>query len=160
MPRTRQPAATLAIVNALDSRTPAVVHADGTPCGHEPGPDRFARAGPDGYWCPAGERVTHVRFGGSDLDMAEAIAGLQAMAAAMISAMTPVVRAVVAALQQLGDVALADARLRVLAAACDQHDAEVTRERGALPELRRYRASTGDPCGDGQMAGQLPLPGT
>lgn len=128
-----------------------ILHADGTLCRHEPGPDRFARADGDGWWCPAGEQVTHLQYGGTAMPVGDAIAGAAALAGAFAAALTPVLRAVMAALARFEDLLGADPRLQVLAAACRRYDTEAG---------EACRASRGDPCGDGQISGQLTLPGT
>jgi hypothetical protein len=84
---------------------PVIIHADGTDC-HHIGDAQATVYDPDGPRCPAGERVTHVRFNGKTITIEQAtqaligigetmskfISGLGGMFSNIGAALAPVLR--------------------------------------------------------------------
>lgn len=106
---------------------PVIIHADGTDCHHKGQPQ--ASAHDDGALrCPAGIRVTHVRFNGQMVTIEEACATLKSAADAWVKAITPVVAALAGFVRQF----TSDPAICALAAA-----AAVVDEERALDDARR-----------------------
>ena len=79
---------------------PVIIHADGTDCRHEGEPRGTAADGAPA--CPAGQRVTHIRFNGRTLSIAEAYEAFQAISAAFTQMLTPVLAGLGAAISEFG----------------------------------------------------------
>jgi hypothetical protein len=124
--------------------TPAILHEDGSPCTHA----GQARAGDDGFWCAAGQRVTHILIGGQAVDLAKAIPAATAAVRSLAAALAPLRAVLLELASRFAALAEQDPawRVAVLLAseAADEEQAEGAR---------------GDPCGDSELAGQMPLPG-
>jgi hypothetical protein len=106
---------------------PVIIHADGTDCRHEGMP----ASGESGPVCPAGQRITHVRFNGKTLTMEEAHTALQSVASAFAKAVVPLMEIMSAAFVNLGRRLHDDPRLRVLAAALAEAEAAARDEQSA-----------------------------
>lgn len=87
-----------------------IIHADGTDCAHEGDPQATVLDG-DGPLCPDGIPVTHVRFNGQLLTLAEAAEVLARFGAALSRAMQPLL----AAFAEFARVVSEDSGFRVLA---------------------------------------------
>jgi hypothetical protein len=102
---------------------PVIIHADGTDCGHE-GTLQATLHMDGGPRCPAGQPVTHVRFGGTTLTIEQAYASLKQVADAWAKAITPIL----SALAEFGRKLSAEPSIRALAAAAKVVDEERQRE--------------------------------
>jgi hypothetical protein len=71
---------------------PTIVHADGTDCTHD-GTPLSGVNDPDGPVCGGGQPVTHIRFNGQTLTIAEASALVMKLGEVMAEAMKPIVKA-------------------------------------------------------------------
>jgi hypothetical protein len=98
-----------------------MVHADGTDCGHE-GPAQATVHDEGGPLCPAGRRITHVRFNGNTLTIEEALAAFSSVAESFAAMLTPLVTGLARWASSIAS-ALSPS-MRVLAAAAEAADEE------------------------------------
>lgn len=92
----------------------ALLHADGTEC-HHPGNAQATVHDDGGPVCPAGQPVTHIRYNGRYLTIADAYAALSSMAETITKAIAPVAAAFVEFARTVGN----DPHVRALAAASE-----------------------------------------
>jgi hypothetical protein len=101
----------------------AIVHADGTTCQHD-GEPQATMAEDGGPLCPGGQQVTHIRFGGRLLTIAEAYAAFSSMAETITKAIAPLAAAFV----EFGRKLSTDPYIRALTAAAAVIEQERERE--------------------------------
>lgn len=104
----------------------AIVHADGTTCQHE-GEPRAGMHEDGGPLCPGGQQVTHFRFNGKVLTVAEAYVAFSSMAETITKAIAPLSAAFV----EFGRKLSTDPYIRTLTAAAAVIERERAREDGA-----------------------------
>lgn len=104
---------------------PVMIHEDGTDCAHEGKPQAVIQD-EGGPLCPGGCPVTHIRFNGHVMTMAEATAAFHSVARTFTAALTPLITACAEFARKLST----DPAIRALAAAA----AVVSEERARLEE--------------------------
>lgn len=127
--------------------TAAILHEDGSPCTH-PGQ---AQAGRAGFRCAAGERVTHIRINGQPVELARAIPAVASAVRQMMAALAPLRAVLLEISARFAALAEQDPAWRVALL--------LAAEAAGEEQAEGARGQRGDPCGDGELAGQLTFPG-
>jgi len=92
----------------------AILHSDGTTCRHE-GDAKATVHDDGGPLCPAGEQITHIRYNGRLLTIAEAYAAFSSIAETITKAFAPLADA----FAEFGRRLSTDPYIRALAAASE-----------------------------------------